>query len=167
MDMNNYIKLGCLLLVLFAYACGSKEKPVEQIVEAPAINERPSMKIALADGNQVDVKALSHKMVLVLFQPDCDHCQREAKEIHDHLGAFKDYQVYFISSHPMQVINQFSKDYQLDNKPNVHFAFTTVDNVLNNFGPISAPSLYIYSEQGKLVKKFNGETDIQEIIKFL
>jgi thioredoxin-related protein len=153
-----------ILLILFVQ-CSTKEKPVENV--SPVKNERPSMTVSMGDGRQVDIKNLEEKIVLVLFQPDCDHCQREAREIHDHLEAFREYQLYFISSHPMEVIQQFAKDYDLDNKPNVYFANTAVDNVLNNFGAISAPSVYIYNKEGKLVKNLNGESKIEEIIKYL
>ncbi|MBT1706379.1 peroxiredoxin family protein [Chryseosolibacter indicus] len=155
----------CLVLILIQ-SCSKNEKSAEQ-KHTPEHDDRPAMRLSMADGNDVNVKDLNTKIVLVLFQPDCDHCQREAKEIQQHADAFKDYQVYFISSNPMEIIVKFGEDYELNKQANFHFAQTTVESVLNTYGPIATPSVYIYSKNGKLVKQFNGETDIQEIIKVL
>ncbi len=63
-------------------------------------------------------------------------------------------------------MHKFFIDYKLENLPNFHYASTTLENVLNALGPISAPSMYIYSD-GRKVKHFNGETNISEILKVL
>jgi peroxiredoxin len=161
-------------LCVFAAACGSKEKkpeptPAENPTPSVATvkNERPVMTLTLTDGSQIDAQALNEQMVLVLFQPDCDHCQNEATQIRKRLNAFKDYQLYFISSQPMEAIQKFAKDYKLYDLPNVHFGFTTVENVLNNYGAISAPSIYIYTKEGRLVESFDGLVDVEVVIKYL
>jgi thioredoxin-related protein len=169
--MTNRILL--LFVVVVFVSCETKEnKPVEKAeaaeVAKPEIkNERPLMTFTLTDGNKVDAQEINEKMVLVLFQPDCDHCQAEAKQIKARLDAFKDYQLYFISSQPIEVINQFAKDYQLSGKNNVHFGWTSVESVLNNFGAISAPSIYIYTQEGKLVESFDGQVDVEMVIRYL
>jgi peroxiredoxin len=129
-----------------------------------SINDLPRMKVTKLDGVPIDIRTLSGKIVLILFQPDCDHCQREAKEIREHIEAFKDYSLYFISSDQMPAIEKFGNDHGLLNYSNVHFASTTVESILNNLGPIPAPSVYIYSDQ-RLVQKFNGEIAIEKILQ--
>lgn len=98
-----------------------------------------------------------------MFQPDCDDCQREAIQIRKNLASFKGYSLFFISSAPIHQIASFSNNYKLNNIENLTFAHTTVQEVINTLGPISAPSVYIYSQDGKLKKSFNGEVDIKEI----
>lgn len=129
-------------------------------------NDLPSMNLTILSGSQVNTQSLTDKSILILFQPDCDHCQREAKEIREHIEAFKDYAVYFISADPMPAIEKFAKDCGLKNQANFFFGMTTVENVLNNFGPIPAPSVYIYSDK-VLVQKFNGEVSIDKILQAL
>ena len=149
------------LLVLVLGSCGKKEKP-ESVV-----NDLPALVITKTDGSQLAMKSVTGKTVIVMFQPDCDHCQREAIEIRNHVAAFADYQVYFVSSAPVPTVDQFSIDYKFKGLPNFHFGVTTVDEVLNSFGPIDAPSVYIYNEQGRLKQNFNGETVIQLILRSL
>jgi peroxiredoxin len=168
MDKNCFLFVFLLLLT----TCGEKQKPVEPVktpeAEQPvAKNERPVMTFNLTNGTQVNAHELNDQMVLVLFQPDCDHCQNEATQIRNRLEAFKDYQLYFISSHPIEVIAKFAKDYQLSNKENVHFGWTSVESVLNNYGAISAPSIYIYNKQGTLVESFDGQVDVEMVIRYL
>lgn len=67
----------------------------------------------------------------------------------------------------MEIIQKFAADYKLTGKETVHFGNTTVDNVLNNFGAIHAPSIYVYNEQGNLVASFSGQTAIDTIVKVL
>jgi hypothetical protein len=64
----------------------------------------------------------------------------------------------------MSSIEAFGKSYDLMGQSNVNFASTSVENVLRSFGPIPAPSIYIYTDQ-KLKKKFNGEIGIESILQ--
>lgn len=144
----------------------STETKTETVEPIQKNNDLPSMNLTTLDGAQISTLSLKGKSILILFQPDCDHCQREAKEIRENLGAFKEYSIYFISADPMPAIEKFAKDYELLNHVNIFFGMTTVDNVLKNFGPIPAPSVYIYSDQ-VLTQKFNGEVSIDKILQAL
>lgn len=130
-------------------------------------NDLPQMIATKLDGSQVNMKELKGKAVLILFQTDCDHCQREATAIHENISGFKAYSLYFITTVSLKEIETFANEYRLADNPIVHFCQTTNQSILDNFGPIDAPSLYIYSQDQKLVKAFNGETQISEILKYL
>jgi len=125
------------------------------------------MVVTKTDGSQLDIRGLKGKTVLILFQTDCDHCQREAAAIQENISAFKDYSIYFITTTSPQEIETFASEYGLAGHPNVHLCQTTSKNILDNFGPIDAPSLYIFSADQKLVKAFNGETKIDAILRHL
>jgi hypothetical protein len=112
----------------------------------------------------MSARTLSGKIILIFFQPDCDHCQREAKEIRENLDSFSEYKIYFVTTDTFAATNKFSKEYNLSGIENVYFAQTSLDAILNTVGPISAPSMFIYSNK-KLVKHLDGETPIAEILK--
>ena len=156
---------GIVVLQVTFMSCSSK-KEEKSIASENVVNEYPNLVLTFQKGDQVSTKSLEGKNVFVLFQPDCDHCQEEAIEIEQQLDGFKDYMLYFISSSPMPQIVKFAEDYKLDNKQNVKFAWTSTEGVLNHYGPIQTPSVYIYS-QGKLVKSFNGQTSIENILNVL
>lgn len=159
------MKKTLLLVLLVIVFTGCIRKKKEQTPSGT--NDLPAMVITLVDGEQVYTKNLSGKTMLIFFQPDCDHCQREAKQIHDHLQAFGEYEMYFISTAELDQLEQFSKDYHLADRPSVHFAHTELDYIVNSIGSISLPSVFIYSAQGKLMKQFNGEVDISRILEVL
>jgi peroxiredoxin len=125
------------------------------------------MPVTLLDNSSRNVRDLTGKNVLIFFQPDCDHCQREAADIEKNLDAFGESTLYFITAAPMQEIVQFAQDYKLFGRDNVYFGFTPAKNILDNYGAIAAPSVYIYSEKQKLVKSFNGEVSVGQILTYL
>jgi hypothetical protein len=147
-------------------ACSSKEEKKDDgaaSAEVNSVNEYPDIVLRLADGSETRAKSLEGNNIFVLFQPDCDHCQEEAIQIGQRLEEFRNYRLYFISSAPMDQITRFAETFQLHNKENVKFAWTTTQGVLDNYGPIPTPSVYVYSE-GRLKKSFNGQTDIENIL---
>lgn len=156
-----------VVLQLLVMGCSAKKEDEPNVeTSASVINEYPDLTLTLEDGKQVATRNLQGKNMFIFFQPGCDHCQEEAVEIQQRLDSFKDYMLYFISSGPMPEIIKFAHDYELHNKQNVKFAFTSTEGVLNHYGPIQTPSVYIYSN-GKLLKSFNGQTDIDNIINSL
>jgi thiol-disulfide isomerase/thioredoxin len=130
-------------------------------------NDLPSIRLTFSDGKKLSGRELPGNSVLVLFQPDCDHCQREAEQIAAFSKSFERYSVYFISSAPVADVVEFGKKYNLTGKSNFFFAETSVDDVLNSFGPIETPSLYIYSDDRKLIQSFNGEVAMEVVVKYL
>lgn len=158
----NKILLLALLAVVFT-GCIRKKKEQPQF----NANDLPAMVITLVDGGQVYAKDLSGKTILIFFQPDCDHCQREATQIHDHIEAFKDYEMYFISTAALDQVKKFSEDYHLADRPSVHFAQTELDYIVNSIGSINLPSVFIFSTEGKLIRHFDGEVEIAKILEVL
>jgi len=168
--MQNIPFVFLVLLCTGLSACSSEKK--EESKEARPSearqqrNEYPDLVLKLTDGQDISAKQLTGNNVFILFFPDCDHCQEEAVSIEQRLEDFKNYTLYFISSAPMVQITSFAKTFQLHNKDNVKFAWTTTEGVLNHYGAVSTPSIYIYSN-GELKGSFNGQTDVGNIIKAL
>ncbi|MBC7920608.1 MAG: redoxin domain-containing protein [Ferruginibacter sp.] len=133
-----------------------------------ARNDLPGgMLLTKLDGSRVLARDLPGKTVLVLFLPDCDHCQRQAVQIREHLASFQAYALYFVSSAPLAQLGQFATTYRLAGHANVWFAYTDPANIISGFGYIPTPSLYVYAEGGRLVKAFQGETPIGAILQSL
>jgi hypothetical protein len=164
--------IGLLFLCTIALAgCRWEKKEAAKNGEAVETsantkNDLPFIPVTLTDGKIVNVKDFKGKNVLILFQPDCDHCQHEAVDIEKQLSAFKNYKLYFVSAAPMPEIDKFAVTYKLKDKENVFFGNTAAENVLNNYGPIPAPSIYIYNDQ-TLKQSFEGQTEVGRIIQSL
>jgi hypothetical protein len=153
---------ACLLL---ASACAPKQE--ERKIAATAVNQLIDLTITTPAQEQISLRELDGKNIFVFFSADCDHCQREAAEIHDHLEAFSNYSLYFISADSSDDQQRFAKDYKLAGQKNIFFGRTEPIFIYQTVGSIPTPSVYIYNEERRLVKKFNGETPIAEIIRAL
>ena len=162
-------KLFILAALVFGLAgCAQKEKESKSEVVIPPmpVNDLPAMSVTLLEGTRFNTRDLKGKNILILFQPDCDHCQHEAVQIRENLALFKNYKLYFLSSASPQEIQKFADDYKLKGNAEVLFGMTSFDDVINNFGPIQAPSVYIYVDQ-KRIQEFNGQVDVSVIAKYL
>ena len=138
----------------------------EQTTAAQTLNDYPDLHVVLLGGDSLATKTLEGNNVFIFFQPDCRHCQIEAINIEQRLAEFKNYRLYFISSSTMESIRAFAESFDLDDRKNVKFGWTSTESVLEHYGPIQTPSVYIYSG-AKLRKSFNGQTDIENIIEAL
>lgn len=165
MSFFRSLALFIIVCVLFTSCNTSSDQANEKNQKIES--EIPDLIITTSQGIQLDLKKNQGKAVIFMFQPECDDCQREAVEIRENIKGFDGYMVYFISSAPMPQITGFANQYKLSNYDNVVFAQTTVQNIINTLGPIPAPSLYIYSDEGKLVKSFNKEVNFNDIKNYL
>jgi peroxiredoxin len=162
-----------LLLLIFA-AClvscekkqAAKSETADSVYPQQQVNQLPVMTMVDKDQNVTDANKLKGKNIIILFFPDCDHCQREATEIAERIKSFDNYTLYFLSVNPFEEISTFAVKYKLNGIQNVRFVQTTGDAIYSNFGSVPTPSIYIY-DNGKLTKKFNGETKVDEIVRYL
>ncbi|PSR57083.1 hypothetical protein AHMF7605_28185 [Adhaeribacter arboris] len=179
--MNKGLLISVLLAVIVLgawFIMRSGEPQVEQDISStqattsvasspPApVNDLPNLPLTKPDQTKFNAKDLKGKTVLIFFEPDCEHCQREANEMQKHLPAFAKYSVYFFSPAPFDQMQQFFMKYNLSG-PNISYAQTPFNIILQELGAIPAPSVYIYSEQGKLIKAFKGETPMANILPLL
>ncbi|AYB30618.1 hypothetical protein D4L85_08520 [Chryseolinea soli] len=177
--MRTLTQLFVLFSIALFAACGkqastetgNEQASVDSVAAVsapkPAKNELPELTVNLLNGTPVNLRTLKGKVILILYQPDCDHCQRESTALREHIETLQPYEVYFITASTVQESEAFAKAYKFNDQINVHFALTPVEKIINTFGPISAPSLYVYSEDHALVKHFNGETPVEDILKVL
>ncbi len=156
-----------ILFFAIASICWIACKPKEEKQAAfPEVNDQPVLTMTKTDGQEVFLRGLDGKLILIFFNPDCDHCQNEAKAIAENKKLFEGYQLYFISSDSVHNIVKFAGDYQL-NEPNMHLGTATPPDVYRAMGPIDAvPAIYIYSDRKK-VKEFKGEVTVEELRKYL
>jgi peroxiredoxin len=148
-------------------AC-QKEKPKVVLEATPsAVNEMPAFNMTKTDGSTVAFKAVDGKVMIVFFNPGCDHCQREAQMMAENKDVFKDYQVYFVTPEPMDSVAKFRADYHLDNEANFHFGQGDIPQIISAVGPITTvPTIFVYDKQ-KFVARSDGETSLDKLKEIL
>ncbi len=106
------------------------------------------------------------KTIILFFNPDCEHCQYEAKSIEKQQSTLQNINLWWVSSADSSSIMQFRKDYGLDKLSNNYFAIISSEEVIKTFGSVSVPHIFIYDKQ-VLQKEFKGETKVESILKHI
>ncbi len=103
-------------------------------------------------------------VVLIFFNPDCEHCQHEMKELLAYKEELKDIQIVMATALPYKLANEFYKDYNVASMPNVKMG-QDVNYVLGiRYHPTRYPAIYVYDAAGKLAKVFAGNAEVPAII---
>jgi len=104
--------------------------------------------------------------LIVYFNPDCEFCQHEAKQLSTDIQKFRDDQILMISYVKIGKILKFRKDYHLQNK-NITFLKDSNFQFFDDFGEASIPSIFIYNKDRRLTHHFIGETKMEALLKYL
>jgi thiol-disulfide isomerase/thioredoxin len=167
-----FITIIFISIFILEISCSKKNdnqsgnNPTENSVLRPDASPIPHFNLEQLDGRQFSSKELKGDLALIFFNPDCDHCQREAVAIHANKNKFRGKQLYFISVDSLGAINKFRSDYHLTDE-NFHFSRGNVEDIVNALGPIpSVPCFYIYKD-GKLIERLEGEVDVDRVASLL
>ena len=164
MIMKNFV---VVVLMVTALAACKKDKPKEVVLNAQPtaqtlVNAMPKLTVTQTDGKQVVMSTLKGKVLLVCFNPTCDHCQREAKRLSDDKSIFEGYEVFFLTPEPIEEAAKFQQEYKLTD-PNVHFVRADAGSIYQGLGAINqVPTFFVYKDQA-LVKRLEGEIAMTEL----
>jgi thioredoxin-related protein len=105
--------------------------------------------------------------IIIIFSPDCEHCQHETKELIKNIDLFKNTQIVMCSPLDYKYLLAFYKDFDLEKYPNITvgrdgtYILGTFYNI-HNF-----PSIFVYNKKGQLVEGFDGSVKIEKIAEAL
>jgi len=105
--------------------------------------------------------------IFIYFKSDCDFCQYEAQNISDNLDSFKNVQFIFVSTESIEVIQDFSKQYNFYNQQNITFLYDNNSLFSSQFDATSTPYVLIYDKNQQLIKKHKGQLNVKGILRAL
>lgn len=146
----------------FMFGEPETSRPIETASIPVPANELPKMNVlSLPEESTLALNSLSGNLVLIFFNPSCEHCQEEAKFIAENKKLFDTYQLYFISSDSLPSITRFKSDYKL-NENNYHFAFGDGMSVYQTMGALNnVPAVFVYRDR-KLTGKSEGVVPLEK-----
>ena len=105
--------------------------------------------------------------VFIIFSPDCEHCQRETKDILSNIDKFKKMQILMITYFPYEEMIKFFREYKIAKYPII-----TMGRDTKFFFPIffkvrNFPSIFVYDKEGKLKESFEGIVGVDKIAEAL
>jgi thiol-disulfide isomerase/thioredoxin len=103
---------------------------------------------------------------IIIFSPDCSHCQEEAAELTKNADKFKS--VFFIwnSYKEMAYIKAFAIKYGLDKQSNVIVGRDPEFSIPVFFRPRMTPFVAIYAN-GQLLKVYEQGVKVDELLKII
>lgn len=162
---NKLIGLLLILVGILSYlgmAIAAKLEHKQEVNNT--INTLQEFKYISLDGNTRSLEKGNKLKVIFFFNPECEHCQAEAKLLSEHATHFEKANVYFLSTEGLEAIKKFAEDYHLET-----FDVGKVDymQVAYPMGVNTFPMCFIYSPEGKLLKQYKGEVKIEAITNYL
>jgi len=167
-NMNKKIKI--YITIIFVAILVSSLFIVKKINEknrvASIIAKTPEFSFLTLDNHSFsneNIENSKSRLILNLFNPNCENCQYMAGEFLKDSQKLKDVQILMITSADSASVAKFNGDYKLSLLPNIIILRDTNYQFQKTFGTGVVPSFFIY-EQNKLVKKVIGETIIDNLI---
>lgn len=169
-------------LLLFATGSGFAQKKdisKEYNYKMPGANI-PPFEVKTTEGKMISNKDFDayDKIMLILFNPGCDHCQHLAKDIVKHYDTFKDVAIIYIGAKGVEeYIPAFIKETGLDavmNKKNIFVGTDQtkksegqyeISEFLYNLYEFRLPQVNIYDKKRIMIHRSLGETEITPIIE--
>jgi thioredoxin-related protein len=109
----------------------------------------------------------NRKTFFMFFDPECDHCQRAMAYIDSHHFHLKAYSLYLIALEDTSHIKFFFTKYapHLMGLKNVRVLRDENDQFIHLFHPRKYPSMFIFSEKGKLLHYTDDPDSLPIILK--
>jgi cytochrome oxidase Cu insertion factor (SCO1/SenC/PrrC family) len=144
----------------------SAQAQEDSVPLAPYLKTRqvPGFKLLLTDSATYFYKYQLKKStpsIIIFFNPECDHCQTEAKHISDSIQLLQKVQIVFASSAPLADIKKFADEYGLLSHPNIKVGRDEKYFLSTFYRLRYAPFVAVYDEKGDLMKVFEGGTTIK------
>lgn len=129
--------------------------------------EMPAFKVRELDSttifNTYDIPKGKPTM-LMLFMPDCEHCQKQVERMIAGMDSIKNVQIYLFSPVPVFKIKEFYDKYHLADYKNIvlvgqeyQFFFASY------YKATSVPFIAVYNKNKKLMRAFQGSAHLKDI----
>lgn len=158
--MKNYFLLWLMLLTA-SFAVGQ---------DTPAVYKRfpsvPPFKIMrVADSTTFQKSDLKNKKatLMMIFSPDCDHCQHATRDLLANIDRYKKVQIVMAAYAPFDMVYKFYQDFGIAAHANITMGIDQ-GYFLNSFYSIkNFPSVFLYDKKGTLIKSFERIVDFKKI----
>ena len=128
----------------------------------------PSFNLLLPDSstwlNTANIPA-GKPLIFIGFSPTCTHCQKETRDIVDHIDRLKGAQIYFVTSYPFQDMKGYYQYFKLAKYPNITMGADAKNDFLRYFNAQMIPYIAIYDSKKRLKQAVMGEFGITPLVK--
>lgn len=152
----------CTSLAAFAQQAETAQPPYQRF---PTL---PPLQLLLGDSTTKYTKADLPKkkpVLIMLFSPDCSHCQHTAEELLQQKDKIQQIQIVMATLHSLRQMNEFVEKYRLKELPNLVVG-KDLYYILPPFYDVhNLPYLAFYNKKGNLITGFEGSMPLEKIIR--
>ena len=127
----------------------------------------PPLKLLLLDSTSYFTKENLKKnkpVLIIVFNPDCEHCKHETEEIIKNIDSLKNIQIIMATMMPFDLMKSFYEKYDLQRFQNITVG-KDVQYTLPSFYQMHfMPYLAMYNKKGNLLATFEGSMKIEDLI---
>jgi len=105
--------------------------------------------------------------IIMIFSPDCEHCQHEVKELKANINLFKNTQIVLVSYLDFHFLKTFYTNYKIADYPNISVGYDSKYFFVPFFKAKFFPAIFVYNKKGKLIDAFDGSVAVQKIAAIL
>jgi len=127
----------------------------------------PPVKLLMPDSVSFYTKAELPKkkpVMLMLFNPQCDHCQHETEALIQNIDKFKDIQVVMATTALHPDMMAFREKYKLAQYENIVVCRDTDYFLFSFFGISNFPYHAFYNKKKELISVFQGSMTVDKIL---
>jgi thiol-disulfide isomerase/thioredoxin len=161
-------KIFCFLFLLASAGSLVAQNGADSLLPYKRFPTVPPFKLLEVDSVSIYTKADLQKnkpVLIVVFSPDCDHCQHETEEIIKHMDELEKVQIVMATMSPFKEMKDFYIKYKLEEFKNIKVG-KDFQYVLPSFYNVhNLPYLAMYNKKGELLSTFEGTMKIEDLIK--
>lgn len=177
--MNLSFKLGLVPVFFLLFISGFSQQKA-QTIKTEALSPAPDTRAgyekdpnlpAFSISRVPDSSAFSNKdldslkkTIFMVFGPECSHCKDEMKKLLGHLDLFSKVQFVMYAPTKFSLARNFYNEFELSKYPMFMVGADPTFKLGGFFQISSLPTLFLYDEHGKFVKRFEKADLEPEII---
>ena len=104
-------------------------------------------------------------VLIILFDPNCEHCQRETEEILKNIDSLSNIQIVMATNASFADLKKFYQSYQLNRVENIVAGVEPKYFLASFFAIRNLPYLAMYDNKGRLLTTHEGNMKISNILK--
>jgi thiol-disulfide isomerase/thioredoxin len=155
------LSLFCFFVLLSNAQQGTDAATLNNIQHLPAFT---IYKVPDSSAFTNDQLKKNKPVVLMFFSPDCEHCQKETKELLAYKQELKDLQIIMASPAALSEIKSFYQDYNIASMGNVIMGKDQQYALGRKYQLRTYPSVFVYDASGTLAKAFIGNVSVPSIL---
>jgi thioredoxin-related protein len=163
--MRKLISVFLLVIVIAGSASAQQDS-----INLPLYKRFPTVapyKLLKADSVSYFTKADLKKnraVLLIIFSPDCEHCQHETEEIIKHMESFKKIQIVMATTWPLNKMRDFYARYDLKRFSNILMGQDVTFMLPTYYHISNMPFMAFYDKKGKLIDTAEGSLPVEKVL---